>query len=140
MTDATAAPPKPAPHPSAISEPYWRSLANGKLVIQRCTACGSLQHYPRPFCVKCLSSEIEWQPVSGRATLFSFTVVRRAATAAFASDVPYVLAIVELEEGPHMTGNVIGVPIAEVAVGMPLELTVVPVGDGLALPQWRRCA
>jgi uncharacterized OB-fold protein len=137
MTDESATPPKPVPHPTPISEPYWRSLVDGKLSIQRCPACDSLQHYPRPFCVNCLSSELEWKHVSGRATLFSFTVVRRAATAAFAADLPYVLAIVELEEGPHLTGNVIDVPVDDVAVGMPLELAVVPVGDGQVLPQWR---
>ncbi len=136
MTDATALPAKPAPHPSPISEPYWRSLNEGVLSIQRCATCGSLQHYPRPFCVRCLSQEIEWKPVSGRATLFSYTIVRRAASPAFASDVPYVLAIVELEEGPHMTGNVIGIPVEEVSVGMALELSLVTVGDGQALPQW----
>jgi len=83
-----------------------------------------------------LSQDIEWKPVSGRATLFSYTIVRRAAAPAFASDVPYVLAIVELEEGPHMTGNVIGIPVEEVSVGMALELSLVTVGDGQALPQW----
>ena len=137
MTDATALPAKPAPHPSSISEPYWRSLNDGVLSVQRCATCGSLQHYPRPFCVRCLSQEIEWKPVSGRATLFSYTIVRRAASPALAADLPYVLAIVELEEGPHMTGNVVGIPVEEVVVGMPLELTMVAVGDGQSLPQWR---
>jgi uncharacterized protein len=137
MIETTAPPAKPAPNPTPISAPYWDSLNEGKLTIQKCTACGSLQHYPRPFCVNCLSSDLEWERVSGRATLFSFTIVRRAASPAFAPDLPYVLAIVELEEGPHMTGNVIGIPVEEVVVGMPLELTIVPVGDGQSVPQWK---
>lgn len=137
MTDTTATPPKPAPHPTPISEPYWSSLVDGRLSIQHCSACGSFQHYPRPFCVRCLSTQLDWKSTSGRATVFSFTIVRRAASPAFAPDLPYVLAIVELEEGPHMTGNVIGIPAGEVTIGMPLELTVVPVGEGQALPQWR---
>lgn len=137
MTETTAPPAKPAPHPTLISAPYWESLNEGKLSIQKCTACGSRQHYPRPFCVTCLSPDLEWEAASGRATLFSFTIVRRAASPAFAADVPYVLAIVELEEGPHMTGNVIGIPAEEVVVGMPLELTMVTVGDGQSLPQWK---
>jgi len=111
-------------------------LNDGKLSIQKCVACGSFQHYPRPFCVSCLSPNIEWKETSGRATLFSFTVVRRAATPAFAPDLPYVLAIIELEEGPHLTGNVIGIPVEEVIVGMPLELAIVQVGDGQSLAQW----
>lgn len=139
MTEPTAPLPKPAPHPTSISARYWESLNAGKLCIQRCTACGLLQHYPRPFCVTCLSSDLEWKEVSGRATLFSFTIVRRAASPAFAPDLPYVLAIVELEEGPHMTGNVIGTPVEEMVVGMPLELTIVPAGDGQSLPQWKAC-
>ena len=137
MTETTAPPAKPAPHPTPISAHYWESLNDGNLTIQKCTACGSLQHYPRPFCVNCLSSDLEWERVSGRATLFSFTIVRRAASPAFAPDLPYVLAIIELEEGPHMTGNVIGIPVDEVVVGMPLDLTVVPAGDGQSLPQWK---
>lgn len=137
MTETTAPPVKPVPHPTPISAHYWESLNDGKLTIQKCAACGSLQHYPRPFCVACLSSDIEWAEVSGRATLFSFTIVRRAASPAFAPDLPYVLAIVELEEGPHMTGNVIGMPVEQVVVGMPLELAIVPVGEGQSLPQWK---
>jgi len=137
MTETTAPPAKPAPEPTPISAHYWESLNAGKLAIQKCSACGSLQHYPRPFCVTCLSPDIEWVEASGRATLFSFTIVRRAASPAFAADVPYILAIVELEEGPHMTGNVIGIPVEEAVVGMPLELTIVPAGGGQSLPQWR---
>ncbi|MGB3121981.1 MAG: zinc ribbon domain-containing protein, partial [Verrucomicrobiales bacterium] len=82
MTETTAPPVKPAPHPTPISAHYWESLNEGKLTIQKCTACGSLQHYPRPFCLNCLSSDLEWERVSGRATLFSFTIVRRAASPA----------------------------------------------------------
>ncbi len=140
MSDPSAVTPRPVPQPTPVSEPFWRLLAEGTMTVQRCSSCGSLQHYPRPFCVRCLSTALEWQPVSGRATLYSYTVVRRAASPAFAGDVPYVLGIIELEEGPHVTGNVIGAPIDNLRVGMPLELVIVPVGDGAVLPQWRQRA
>lgn len=128
---------KPVPAPTGISEPFWKATTEGLLVLQKCGSCGAIQHYPRPFCVTCLEQDLQWVKASGKGTLYSFTIVRRAASKAFEPDLPYVLAIVELQEGPHMTANVIDISIGALRVGMPLDLMFTPAGDGIAIPQWR---
>lgn len=128
--------PGPAPEPTAISAPYWAAATEGRLLLQKCTACGRLQHYPRPHCTACLGVSLEWVTASGDATVYSYTVVRRAASKAFEGQVPYVLAIIELAEGPHMTGNVTEVDPDAVRVGMPVRVAFVPSGDGMLIPEW----
>lgn len=128
---------KPLPRPTLISKPFWDGLREERLLIQRCRECGSLQHYPRPHCIRCLSLDLEWTQASGRGTVYSYTIVRRAANPAFAEDVPYVLAVIELEEGPHLSGNVVGVPPEEVRIGMPVEAVFDHVTPEATLLKWR---
>jgi uncharacterized OB-fold protein len=111
---------KPLPKPSATSRPFWDAAKRHELTLQRCAACHAFIYYPRDRCPHCLSDQLQWQPVSGRGKVYSYTVVRRASTRSF-SDKPYVLAIVELDEGPRMTTNVEAPPEA-VKVGMPVTV------------------
>ena len=87
-------------------------------MLQRCGACNSFIYYPRDRCPQCLSERLEWQRVSGRGKLYTYTIVRRASTRSFA-DKPYVLAIVELDEGPRMTTNLEALP-DRIKIGMPV--------------------
>jgi len=128
---------KPLPRPTLISKPFWDGLREEKLLVQRCRSCGRLQHYPRPHCIVCLSQELEWAPMSGKGTVYSFTIVRRAAHPAFAADVPYVLAVIELQEGPHVTGNVVGTPPEAVRIGMPVTAVFDHVTPDVTLLKWR---
>jgi hypothetical protein len=112
---------KPLPAPSPLSEPYWQALREGKVRIQRCSACDGYVFYPRPHCPACLSKELGWVDVSGRGKLYSYTIVRRAMNPAFADDVPYVYAIVELEEGPRLMTNVVNCSPDDVRVDMPVR-------------------
>lgn len=112
---------KPLPIPSALSAPFWDGLREGVLRVQRCGACAEYVFYPRSHCPHCLSESLDWVKASGRARLYSFTVVRRAMHPAFQEDVPYVYAIVELEEGPRVTANVVGCPLEALRVDMPLR-------------------
>lgn len=128
---------KPLPRQSAISAPFWQGAREHRLLIQRCRACNARQFYPRPYCLSCLSDALEWIEASGHGTLYSFTVVRRAASPAFEPDVPYVLAVIELAEGPHMTGNVVGCRLDEVRVGMALEAVYDDVTPEATLVKWR---
>lgn len=130
---ADQAPRRPLPHPTRISAPFWQAARQHRLVIQHCPRCATFQHYPRPFCVRCLHGELEWRPVSGRGEVYSFTVVRRAAHPWFAERVPYVHAIVELEEGPRLTTNVVGCDPADVQVGLPVRARFEDVSDDVAL-------
>jgi uncharacterized OB-fold protein len=111
---------KPLPKPTESSRPYWDAAKRHELTLQRCGACNALIYYPRDRCPQCLSDNLKWQPVSGRGKVYSYTVVRRASTRSF-SDKPYVLAIVELDEGVRMTTNV-EAPPETVKVGMPVSV------------------
>ena len=117
MTEAYA---KPLPAPSPVTQPFWDGLREGELRIQRCLDCAKYVFYPRTACHYCLSDRLEWVKASGRGTLYSFTIVRRAMNPAFQADVPYVFAIVELEEGPRVTTNIVNCPLEALRVDMPV--------------------
>ena len=112
---------KPLPEPSDVSRPYWEGLAEGELRLQRCAQCRRYVFYPRSFCPHCLSERLDWMRASGRGKVYSYTIVRRAMNPAFAAEVPYVFAIVELEEGPRVTTNIVNCPPEEVRVDMPVK-------------------
>src|SRR4051794_28680740 len=95
-------------HETAGSAPFWAAARHGRLVVQRC-ACGAWQHPPRPFCLACGSTP-DFAPVSGRGTVYSFTVVERALVPALRPFVPYVLALIDLEEGVRMLSVLRGEP------------------------------
>jgi uncharacterized OB-fold protein len=111
---------KPLPKPSPTSRPFWDAARHHELKLQRCAACRHFMYYPRERCPACFSDRLEWERVSGRGKVYSYTVVRRASSRAF-GDAPYVLAIVELAEGPHMTTNIVAPP-ERVRVDMPVEV------------------
>jgi uncharacterized OB-fold protein len=111
---------KPLPKPSPTSRPYWDAARRHELQLQHCGACGGYIYYPRPRCPNCMSDNLKWERVSGRGKLYSYTIVRRASTRSFA-DAPYVLAIVELDEGPHLTTNLIA-PQDQLKIGMPVAV------------------
>jgi uncharacterized OB-fold protein len=111
---------KPLPKPSPTSRPFWDAAKRHELQLQRCGACGRYIYYPRDRCPKCFSDQLAWNRVSGRGKLYSYTVVRRASSRHFA-DAPYVLAIVELDEGPRLTTNIVAAP-EQVRVGMPVQV------------------
>ena len=133
---APAAPTRPLPRPSPLSRPFWEAAARHELVVQRCQRCGTHLFYPRANC-PCGSTELAWVAVSGRATVHAFTVARRPTHPGLADRVPYVIAIVELEEGPRMTTNVVGCPVEEVRVGLPVQAGFEDVADGVALVVFR---
>ncbi len=129
---------RPRPTPSPTTQPFWDATADGRFLIQRCPRCAAAQSYPKATCTTCGSLDLDWEEASGRATVHTFTVARRPTHPAFAADVPYVVAIVELAEGPRVTGNVVGCDVDAVRVGMPLQVDWdEPGDDGIRLPLWR---
>lgn len=134
MQDMSA---KPIPLVDDDNRGYWEAAARGELRFQRCTACGRFRHYPRPLCPYCRSAEHEWARSSGTGTLYSWTIVRHAVHPAYL-DVPYVIAIVEIDdcERPHVICN-IDVPIEELRAGAPVEIYFEQRDDGVAVPQAR---
>ena len=130
--------PRPRPTPSPPTEAFWAATGDRRFLIQRCRACGAAQFYPKATCTTCGSADLEWQDASGQGTLHTFTVARRPTHPAFDGSEPYVVAIVELAEGPRVTGNVVGCDVDAVRVGMALELDWDEQGeDGIRLPLWR---
>ena len=126
--------PRPAPVPDSDSAPYWSAAHDGRLVVQRCVVCGARQLYPRDRCLKCRGA-VEWIEASGRGTVYSFTVIRQNYTRPFRDQIPYVVALVDLEEGPRVMTNVVGCDPDDVHIGMPVRATFETVSDeaGIAL-------
>jgi uncharacterized OB-fold protein len=128
--------PKPPPRPNADSKEFWAFTADGCLKLRHCRACDNRMYYPRILCSRCMSTDLDWVRASGKAELHAFTLVYRAPTEAFRGDVPYPLAIVELEEGPRMMSNIVDCPNEKIAIGMRLELVFEQRGE-IAVPQFR---
>jgi uncharacterized OB-fold protein len=126
---------KPLPAPDVISAEYWSALSSGRLLVQHCPDCGHYQFYPRALCTSC-GSEPVFREVSGRGTVYTFTVIRQNGVPAFQSDVPYVVAMIQLEEGVRLMGNVTGCPVEEVRVGMEVRPYAVPAEPGIGILQW----
>ena len=108
--------PKPIPRPNADSRPYWEACNRGELTYQRCGACGHAQFYPRSLCIQCKSKDLSWQKSSGRATVYSFTEMHRAAIPSYQANVPYLVALLEMEEGFRLITNVEG-PTNQIQIG-----------------------
>jgi uncharacterized protein len=103
-----AVPSKPVPQPSPETQLFWDGCAAGELRLQRCQQCAAFYFPPRPFCPTCLSSEVEWRKASGRGTLHTYLINHRPARG-FEDEAPYALAVVQLEEGPRLMSNIVGV-------------------------------
>jgi uncharacterized OB-fold protein len=131
----SAASSPPVPAPNDLSRFFWEGLEKHQLLILRCQRCGHYVHYPRPICDRCQSLELAPEQVTGKATLYAYTVVMQAFHPYFVDKIPYVLAVVELVEEPglRLTTNIPDVPESDLKVGMPLEVSFSEVADGLTL-------
>ncbi len=128
---------KSLPQPTAETAAYWEGCRKHQLLIQRCTQCGHYQFYPRTVCTACMSDGVEWVQASGRGQVLSFTVIHRAVSAAYKAEVPYVLALIELDEGPTMMSNVIEIDAQNVAIGLPVEVVFEEWSDEITIPKFR---
>jgi uncharacterized OB-fold protein len=127
------------PTPDETTSIYWEATAQQRLLIKHCQTCGRSHFYPRPFCPHCWSNDVEWLEASGRANLYTYSIVYSNSLAPFSSQVPYVAAIVELEENVRMITNVVDCPFEELELGMALEVTFRKVED-FAIPEFRPAA
>lgn len=122
---------RPLPKPTSLTEPFWQATKEGRLLTQRCAGCGKFVFRPEMACPGCFGSDLEWVESSGRGEVYSFSIVHRAPSPAF--EVPYVVAIVELEEGWHLLTHVVGCEPDEVRVGLSVRVSFVDCGE-VALP------
>lgn len=125
----------PVPTPTPVSRPFWEAAARGELICQKCRRCARFVFIPQEFCRYCHGSELDWLPVSGRGTVYSYSIVWRPQTPAFQT--PYIVAIVELEENYKMLSNVVECPEDAVFVGMPVEVTFERRTGSISLPLFR---
>jgi uncharacterized OB-fold protein len=127
---------RPFPAPDPVSSEFWSTAFGGRLLIQHCPACGERQFYPRAVCMSC-GSKPDWEEVSGRGTVHTFTIIRQNYARPFRDELPYVVAIIELAEGPRMMGNVTGVAADDVYVGMEVAAYIIEAEEGVGVPMWR---
>src|SRR2546429_9089228 len=118
------------------SRPYWEGLARGELRIQRCDVCSQAVFYPRSLCPHCHSQKLSWIVATGKGTIYSYTVAHQA-YGVFAQDIPFVVAIVELEEGVRMMTRIIDALRERIAIGLAVQVTFEKVGEDLTLPYFR---
>lgn len=130
---------RPQPVADALTRPYWEAARARRLDLPRCDACGRWHFYPRSVCPHCGAGTITWAPVSGRGRVYSATQVQRAPSPAFAESVPYVVAIVALDEGPHLMSTIVGCEPAAVTIDMPVRVDFLDIGDA-TLPVFRPVA
>lgn len=126
---------KPVPTPRGEERAWFEAAADGRLLIQRCGACAATVFFPRSVCPVCHDDALEWAGAAGTGIVYSFTVLHRAGKPGWEADVPYVVALIELEEGPRMMGNLLEVDPAQVRIGMPVRVTFEQ-RDALTVPQW----
>ncbi len=132
MTERTQ---KHFPEPPEDAQPFFDAAREHRLLIQRCAACGAHQFYPRKICTSCGATNPEWVEASGRGRVHTYTVIHQGIPG-WREEGPYVAAVIDLEEGPRMTSNVIGCRPEDVSVGMPVEVVFVDEGE-LVLPRFR---
>jgi hypothetical protein len=104
--------------------------------LQKCTQCGAFRYFTSPICPECSSFDFRWEPVSGRATIYTFSVVHRPPSDAWIDDVPYVYAVVKLEEGPLMPTNIVGCRPDEVKIGTEVKVTYEDVTPEISIPKF----
>jgi uncharacterized OB-fold protein len=124
----------PMPTPTPDSQEFWDACARHQLVIQRCRACGAHRYPPGNRCPECWSGDAEWTESRGHGVVHSFTIMRRAYHRGFTNEIPYAIAIVELDEGVRMVSNLR--PIDRISVGMRVEVTFRELAEGVWLPQF----
>ena len=128
----------PLPVPDEDSQPFWDYCAQSELRAQRCTSCRVLRHPPRPRCRQCGSMEVEWVPLSGKGSIYSYIVSHQAIHPALADLTPHGVVTVELEEGLRMTSNLVDCPVEDLAIGVPVEVVFEKASDTITLPKFRR--
>jgi len=133
----TETPRKPKPRPAPESLPYWQAAKEHRLALPKCEDCTQFWFPPSRTCPHCLSTNFSFQNVSGRGKVFSFVTFHRVYRPAFAEDVPYVVALVELEEGPRVLTNILGVTHEDVRCEMPVEVVFDDYDEDVAIPKFR---
>jgi len=128
---------KPLPVPDADSQPFWEGCRKHRLRIQKCAECGQVRWPPSIVCPECLSQNTDWIVSGGRGKVYTYVVYHQAFHPAFEEELPYVVAVVELEEGPLILSNIVGCPHDFVKCEMPVEVTWEDITEEFSLPKFQ---
>lgn len=129
-----------APHLPIIdaeSEPFWAATKDRQFLIRHCTACGRNHFYPRHYCPYCWSEACEWQAASGKGRIYSYTVIHHNDVPPFKDMLPYIVVLIDLDEGVRVTANLVECTPDVVHVGLPVEVIYEHINDDITLPQFR---
>ncbi len=124
---------KPLPVPTPVTQPFWDALAEGRVELQYCADCEQYIYYPRAHCPGCLTRDLEWREVSGNGVVHTYTIARRPTAPPWAEDTPQQIAVVELDEGPRLTTELVNVEPEGIEVGMRVQPVFHAVGDATLL-------
>lgn len=129
---------RPLPEPSAWSAPFWKAAANHKLMVQKCVQSGELLMYPRLVSPFSLTDELDWVECSGRGEVYTYTVQEAGAPSGFEDALPYVIAVIRLDEGPQLMTNIVGPDRLQIQCGSAVEVTFEDIDSGdMVLPMFR---
>ncbi|MCG6909981.1 MAG: Zn-ribbon domain-containing OB-fold protein [Deltaproteobacteria bacterium] len=128
---------KPLPEPDGDRKPFWEGCREHRLRFQQCEACGHVRWPPAIICPQCHSRQTVWIESSGRGRVYTYTVYHQAFQQAFKDDLPYVVAVVALTEGPHLLTNIVGCSHEAVTCDMPVTVAWEDVTDAVSLPKFR---
>ncbi len=138
MTTDTTRYTKPLPILDELNRPFWESTKAHRLALQHCSECGKFRYPINHLCPHCLSDKYEWTPISGRGSVYSSIVFHQVYNQEFADDVPYNVSLIQLDEGPRMLSNVIGIAPSEVKVGEKVEVVFDDVTAEVTIPRFKR--
>ena len=130
---------RPIPVPDALTKPFWDAAREGVLALQRCQSCGHFQHPPYATCVNCVSIDLQFEPVSGKGSIYAYTIMYHTGDRRFAPAVPYASIIVELDDAPGalLAANLFDAPYTAAKVGRRVEVVFERLNDEITLPQFR---
>ena len=120
---------------NSLTSPFWLGASKGKLCLQRCSTCSHVEFYPKKYCSHCLNDSLEWFESTGLGTIYTFTVIYRAPTKEFTEKVPYVVALIDVDEGARLMANILS-PIEKVKIGARVEVIFEEKEDKV-LPQFK---
>jgi len=128
---------KPLPGINELTRPYWDATKKHELYLQKCQQCGNYRYPPGESCPSCLSDKLEWIKVSGRGTVYTWTVFHQVYHPSFAEEAPYTVVAVELDEGPRMVTTLTDCEDEDINIGMPVEVIFDDVTEEITLPRFR---
>jgi uncharacterized protein len=130
---------KPLPELTELTRPFWAAARENRLVMQRCTACGTLDFYPKPWCIECGDRRLAWVDVRGSGTVYSHTVSLSVAMnlPGWQDEVPLVLCMIDLDDGPRMYAQLVGCPPESVRIGMRVRADFAAISEDAGVPRFR---